>query len=790
MEAGNWQTSFCIVETGAAEFHAIDVIFYLMKPFISKILPKFAAKISRTLRFWHFDKRYVKIAEHALLSLIIALLASCSASKFIPENKYLLSGVEIRSDQKGFDAAVLGPYIRQKANSKWFSLFKIPLGTYSLAGRDTAKWINRTLQRIGEEPVVFDTVQARLSMQDLVTAMQNRGYMHARVKLDTRVKGKKLKAIYTLLPGEPYSIRRVQFDIQDTAIAHVLHLPDGTLLKEGAPFTVDRLDDERDRITNLLRNHGYQRFHKDFIQFDADSSRMDRNVDLTLHLLKYRTNKELPETAHPQYVIRKVNYLGGEDGTLHLRRTVLDYNTAIKAGELYSAADLQKTYNNFARLQAVRYTNIRFQEVPDSNLLDCNIQISTNKPSTISFQPEGTNTAGDLGAAVSLTYENRNLFHGSETFSMELRGAFEAITGLEGYQNQNYEEYSVETKLMFPRFVAPFLSRSFRRNSQATSELSVSWDLQNRPEFHRRIFSTAWRYRWAEPRHHISYRFDLLDLNYVYMPWISETFKHDYLDSVSNRNAILRYNYEDLFIMKIGFGLTYNDGTNAIRTNFETSGNLLNSLSKALAFKRNEVGQYTLFNIAYAQYVKFDFDYTRLIRFDTHNVLALHTGLGIAYPYGNSKVLPFEKRYFSGGANSVRGWGVRELGPGKFRGTDGRIDFINQTGDMKIDLNAELRSYLFWKIDGAVFIDAGNIWTLRNYADQPGGQFKINEFYKQIAVAYGLGIRLNFNYFILRFDMGMKAVNPAYETRREHYAFLHPDMSRDFSFHFAVGLPF
>ena len=479
--------------------------------------------------------------------------------------------------------------------------------------------------------------------------------------------------------------------------------------------------------------------------------------------------------------------------------------TAMEEGKPYSASALQRTYNNFARLQAVKYTNISFKEVADAQidnvsgsisdstvnrLLDCNIQISTNKPSNISFQPEGTNTAGDLGAAASLTYTNRNLFRGSEQLSIELRGAYEAITGLEGYQDQNYQEYSVEGKVVFPRFMAPFLSKNFRRRQTANSELSVSWDLQNRPEFHRRVFSTAWRYRWTEPRHHLAWRFDLLDLNYVYMPWISETFKRDYLDDADNRNAILRYNYEDLFIMKIGFGLTYSDGVDAFRLNVESAGNLLDGFSRALRFKTNAHGQSTFLNIAYAQYAKFDFDYTHLFRFDDRNALALHADLGVAYPYGNSTMLPFEKRYFSGGANSVRGWGVRELGPGGYKGNDGRIDFINQTGDLKFDLNAEYRTSLFWKFEGALFVDAGNIWTLRNYADQPNGQFRFDKFYKQIAAAYGMGIRLNFDYFILRFDMGMKAINPAYESGDEHWAIIHPKFSRDFAFHFAVGLPF
>ena len=724
----------------------------------------------------------------ALTALI--LLTACSATKFISDGDYLLDQVEVKSAQKDFNVSLLEPYVRQKANSKWFSLFKIPLATYSLSGTDTIRWINRTLKNIGEAPVVYDTVMAERSCEALRSAMSNMGYLHSEVELQTRRKGKKVRVTYILKPGEPYYLRNVRYDIADDSIRALLDADRQYTLRTGAPFTVERLDAERNRITNFLLENGYYKFNKDFIHFSADSARDSREIDLTLHLDKYRPNSNAPETLHPRYTIGTVSYASGDKGNIQLRPKVLQYNTAIIPGTPFSANALQKTYNNFARLKAIRYTNIKFSELPDTSVLDCDIQVSTNKPHTLSFQPEGTNTAGDLGAAASLTYENRNIFHGSELFSIELRGAFEAITGLEGYQNQDYEEYSVEAKLQFPRFVAPFLSKTFRRRSTASSELSVAWDLQNRPEFHRRVFSTAWRYRWAEPRHHVSYRFDLLDLNYVYMPWISATFKHDYLDSVSNRNAILRYNYEDLFIMKMGFGITYNNDKLALRANVETAGNLLGAFANMASFRKNDVGQHTLFNIAYAQYVKFDFDFTKQIRFDTHNVLALHGAFGIAYPYGNSTVLPFEKRYFSGGANSVRGWGVRELGPGKFKGTDGRIDFINQTGDMKLDLSAEYRTFLFWKFDGAAFVDAGNIWTLRSYAEQPGGQFKISEFYKQIAVAYGVGLRLNFGYFILRFDMGMKAINPAYENHKEHYAFLNPDFGRDFSFHFAVGLPF
>ena len=732
-----------------------------------------------------------RVVVHFLFAVVVVMLiTACSASKFIPDNRYMLDKVVMKSDRPGFDAAQLAPYIRQKSNSRWFSLFKIPLGTYSLSGKDTTKWINRTLQRIGEQPVLFDSAQARLSCEDLRTAMQNMGYMNASVGFDVKKKRKRrLDAVYTLHPGDPFLIRHFSYDIQDSGVARVLR---PFITKNFSPrqFTVADLDKERTRLTAILNDSGYYHFHKDFIQFSADSARGSHDVDVTLHLMKYRKTSNDTAVSHPRYRIGAVRFIAGDSTGLHLRRSVLANSSAISEGSYFSSSALKRTYNNFGRLGAVRYTNIDFAEHPDSNLLDCNIQIFNQKPNTISFQPEGTNTSGDFGAAASLTYQNRNIFRGSELFSLQLRAAFEAISKLDGYDAHDYEEYSVTGSLQFPRFVAPFLSDRLRYRSTATSEIAVSWDLQNRPEFHRRVFSSAWKYRWSDHKHDINYNLDLLDLNYVYMPWISPTFKHDYLDSVSNRNAILRYNYEDLFIMKVGFGLSYSNARNALRANIETAGNILRLLSKPLSFSRDAQGHYQLFNIAYAEYMKFDFDYTHHIPLAPETQLVLHTDFGIAWPYGNSSVLPFEKRYFAGGANSVRGWSVRELGPGTFRGHDGRIDFINQTGDMKLDLNAEMRSHLFWKFDGAAFIDAGNIWTLRAYADQPGGQFKFKNFYKQIALAYGLGLRLNFDYFILRFDMGMKAINPAYENNKEHYAIIHPDLGRDFTFHFAVGLPF
>ena len=738
-------------------------------------------------------KKPVKWSYFAFLAGAF-LLGSCSVSRNLPEGTYMLDKVKVMTDGKYQDinSAQMMNYVRQKGNARWFSAIKIPLGVYAMAGKDSS-WINRTLRQMGEAPVIYDTLLARQTCEDLKLALQNKGYLDAQVEMFIKPHHRKIDALYVLHPGQPYFINNYTTDIQDSVIARMI-ASRKPLLYNGLQFSTDALNTERTQITNYLQDQGYFRFHKEFITYRAHKDSARHEVGLTMVLHPYRANSEAKDTLHSRYWIRNISYESGalNDSVIHLRASVLKENTFLTEGQPYSSSQLQNTYNHFGRLGAVRYTNISFQPVADSTLLDTKIQIQTNKPSTISFQPEGTNTSGDLGAAVSLTYQNRNIFKGSETFTMKVRGAYEAIRGLEGYSNQDFIEYSIEGRLTFPRFIVPFLSAESRRRNTATSEVSLMYDSQDRPEFHRRVLSSGWRYQWKKQGQPDSYRFDVLDLNYVFMPWISDTFRKEYLDNPSNSNVILRYNYEDLFIMKMGFGYTYNNGRVALKTNVESAGNLLGLGTAIFGGSKNVNGQYRVFDIAYAQYVKADVDFARnLLGRGSKDQLIFHVGLGVAYPYGNSKVLPFEKRYFSGGANSVRGWTVRSLGPGRYKDKDGRINFITQTGDLKLDLNLEYRTHLFWKFNGAAFLDAGNIWTLRQYDEQVGGQFSIKGLITDLAVSYGLGLRLNFDFFVLRFDLGMKAVNPAYQTEDEaHYPLIHPRFSRDFAFHFAVGMPF
>lgn len=726
-------------------------------------------------------------------------ISSCDGTKHLAEGESLLVSNRIVSTDKDYNVSSLYDYIVQKPNTKWFSTLKVPLGIYTLSGRDTTKTINRILQKWGEAPICLDTTKVAASQENLRQILFNQGFLDAGVEVEQHARKRRVKVDYILFPKQQYVIRSVSYNIRDNRIDSLLranNVLEGGGLKAGEYFSVTGLSSERKRISTWLNNNGYRYFNKEFISYHVDSCKAGHYVDVSLHIDLFRRNNNENYTSHPYYHIRNIRYTSPQEQKLRIRPSVLNVNTVFREGELYDESKIQKTYRRFADLGIVRSTNISFVEVNDSNsqddngLLDAVISISQHNTHNVTLQPEGTNTAGDLGAALSLTYENRNVFHGSELFSLSARGAFEAIKGLEGYANNNYEEYGIEAKLSFPEFLCPNISEDYRRRHKSTTEFLLSYNKQNRPEFDRRVFSGKWRYRWSSSTNRVGYTLDFINVDYVSMPWISDTFKRDYLDSKDNRNAILRYNYENLLIMKLGFSFNYNDGIHYLKVSMESAGNLLKALSKPLKFKTNDMGQYEFLKVAYAQYAKADVDYTYNYRIDERNTLALHSRIGIAMPYGNSTILPYEKRYFSGGANSVRGWSVRELGPGCYHGKDGRIDFINQTGDLRLDLNAELRSSLFWKFQGAIFIDAGNIWTVRQYADQPGGLFTLSSLYKEIAVAYGVGLRLNFDYFILRLDLGMKAISPYYTTTEEHYPISNPNFKRDYALHFAVGLPF
>ncbi len=772
-----------------------------------------------------------------LYIILCVTLAGCRSTRHVPEGELLLdkTAIEIDGDRDNVSSTELFNYLRQTPNNKVLGFAKLQLGTYNISGKDTTKWYNRWIRKLGQPPVIYDSILTRQSVYHLRQALINRVYNDVKVNFDTVAnhKKKKMNVVYHISTGEPHYISTVNYEFKDSLLGSTV-MADSSFftIGEGDLFDRNNLDKERSLITERLRRKGYYAFIKDYITFIADTTAGSKAVELTMQVKspaeRNRLSGDSLPDLHRRYIVRRVivvtdyntadiaadykfhfvdsiNYKGltilyGKDR--YLRPSIIDEKCFIEPGKLFNAAAVDRTYESLGQLGILKYININMRpagSVGDEQLIDAYILLSRGKKQGVTFELEGTNSEGDLGFGIGLTYVHRNLWKGSEQLTTKFRTSYESISGnLDGLINDRYTEFAGEVGLLFPKFEAPFLSKSFKQRIKASSEVALTFNYQERPEYTRVIAGAGWKYKWSNRLNTERRTFDLIDVNYVYLPQSTINF----IDEVAPSNPLLRYSYEDHFIMRMGY--TYYKTNRRVastsaatvhrqeqiytfRWAAETAGNVLYAFSSLTNQKRND-GAYKIFGTQYAQYAKTEIDYTFTRNFNSRNSLAFRVGFGIGVPYGNSKMIPFEKRFYAGGANGVRGWGVRTLGPGSYDAKNSVTDFINQCGDIRFDLNMEYRAKLFWVFEGALFVDAGNIWTIRTYENQPGGVFKFDKFYKQIALAYGAGLRMDFTYFLLRFDLGMKAHNPA--MNQEPWPLIHPRWGRDATFHFAVGYPF
>lgn len=739
-------------------------------------------------------------------------VTGCRSTKYIPEGKYLLDKVVIKSDTKDITQGEIKNYLRQTPNSSLLGIWKLQLGVYNMSGPDTTKWINRTLRKMGDAPVILDSTLTDASITQIEKFAQNKGYFNASVNSSVTTKKQKATVTYNLKAYDPYILNHYNISIEQPELKRIASDSSRALIKPGMQFNVNLLDAERTRITNRMRRIGYYNFEKDYLNYIADSTKQSRKIDLTLELRDYvrNANDSILERIFRQYTIREViihtgfepgkhmaddnkidtirhgNYFISYGNKRDLRVETLINNCYIVPGELYNDIMVERTYSAMNSLGPVKYVNITFAEIIPGSL-DCFIVITPAKPKSFSVEGEGTFSAGDWGIASNIGFTHRNIFKGAETFSIQGRTAYE------WRDVGNTFEASGEAKLNFPNLLVPFTSDDFKKNTRGNTEFNMVYNYQNRPlEYTRMIGGLGMKYTWSRRYSPFRHSLDIFDLSYVYLPWLSDEFREEFI----NDGSILKYSYEDHFIMRTGYSASYSNynpgrplrNYYTARYGIETAGNLLYGASYLFKLKPADDGSFKIFNIRYSQYVKFDGDIAYHQIFDENNRFVYHASFGIGIPYGNASSLPFEKRYYSGGANSVRGWSVRTLGPGTYRRSGNLIDFNNQSGDIKLDLNIELRSKLFWLLEGALFLDGGNIWTIREYESQPGGAFKFNSFYKQIALAYGIGLRFDFSFFVFRIDYGIKLYDPALE-RRDRWR-NKPTWKDDMAFHFAIGYPF
>ena len=769
-----------------------------------------------------------------VMAITLAALTGCRSSRHVPQGSYLLDEVEIKVNDSThtIDRQEMLTYLRQQPNHKMLWSTKFRLGVYNMSGSDTTRWWNRWIRKLGEAPVIYDSTLRLTSEEQLHKALVNKGFMDAQVSSTVMADSakRKVRVEYDLQPGAPHVMRSISYEFpNDTIKQLVMRDSDRFVIRKGDRLDRSLLETQRDLITASLRNRGYYGFAKEFITFNADTTEGCLDVDLTMTV-----NPPYPDTggmrlrSHETYAIRNIFYVTDynpstavslrdisatdsvtyKDITIlygkkhYLRPSVLYDNCFLRRGRLYRQRDVDRTYQALSRLDILKFVNIRFLPVGGTDqlgMLDAYILLTPGKSQSFSVELEGTNSEGDLGVAAALNYAHRNVGKGSETLSAKVRGAYESLSGdLDGLLHNRYMEYSLELGVNFPKFKAPFLKESFKRKINATTDLHVSMTYQERPEYTRIISTAGWSYKWTERRTRNRHTFTPVDINYVYLPEST----YNFIDQIAPDNPLLRYSYEDHFIMRMGYSFYHTNKREdvpwrrgiqkniyTVRANAEIAGNLLYLLSNIFNHRADHnTNPYKVFGIHYSQYFRVEGDFGFLHRFDRRNALACHFGLGVGYPYGNSTIMPFEKRFYGGGANGVRGWAVRTLGPGRYPGTNSQSDFINQCGDIRLDMSVEYRAKLFWVIELGAFIDAGNIWTIHAYPNQPGGMFHFNSFYKELAAAYGLGLRLDFTYFLLRFDLGMKARNPA--INQEPWPIIHPNWKRDSSFHFSIGYPF
>ena len=776
--------------------------------------------------------RSCKLLSIITLALILVLaIGACSSTKHVPEGKLLLdkTKINILDKENGTEVSAqeLVNYLRQAENHKVLGGFKMQLAIYNLSGKDSTKWFNRWIQRVGSPPVIYDSTLTVASVNQLQRALINKGFLKNEVTSDVKLLPEKKKAqvTYNITLKEPYTIRSIKYDIQNDSLRDII-LRDTTdfPIKTQSLLDHNKLDAERELIVQRMRNNGYYAFNKSYITFLADTAAGSRDVDLTLTLSDaIQELPRIPKTdTHRQFYVRDVVFVTNYDAVTmqngfygdtvtyngitmlygddkYIDKEVLYESCFIRPRQLYNASDVDRTYKALGRLGILKFINIDmrpFMDVGGDLWVDAYILLNRDKSQTISFSLEGTNSEGDLGFGIGADYQHRNIFKGSEILNVKFKASYESLSGdLSGLINDNYSEYSGDVGITFPKFKMPFLRESFKRRIQASTEFMTSFNYQERPEYTRIIAGAGWKYIWSERNNQMRHTFNLIDLSYVYLP----KSKINFLDSIAN--PLLRYSYENHLIMRMGYTFyktnkrmvnplttVFQNDIYTIRATGETAGNLLYGISHLIGQKREEDDSYKVFGTRYSQYIKLDGDFALTHYFNQRSSVAMHAGFGIAIPYGNSTVLPFEKRFYSGGANSVRGWGGRTLGPGSFDGKKSQNSFIYQCGDIRLDLNLEYRCKLFWVLELGAFIDCGNVWTIRDYEDQPGGVFKINKFYEQLALSYGLGIRMDFTYFLMRFDMGMKAHNPA--SGQEHWPLFSPSFKRDAEFHFSIGYPF
>ena len=716
------------------------------------------------------------------ISVMTALLLSCSTTRVLQDGEYRLAGNRIEiSDDKDFNPNTLDPYLKQK--HKGWSPF---LNVYNWSNGKGKGW-DKFVQKIGVAPVVYAPELVDVSIESIEDHLEYLGYYDSHTESEIKVKKKRVYVTYKVELGERLPIKDVEISLPERGEFSQAFLQDtvNMTVKPGDFLSEAALEAETERSANFLKNQGFYSFSKNHYFFEADTLAYPDSAILKLRINEY-TRNESQKGAQPirKFYINDVNIAYPK--SMEIREKVLTDLNLIKPGDVYSDDIVNSTYSRFSALRMFSSVNIEMTQV-DTNLVDCEISLSQSKNQGFKVNLEAsTNSSGLLGVSPQLSYYHKNIFRGGEWLNLSFMGNFQ----FKFNEDVRSNEFGVSGSLSLPKFL--LLPYRYFKGAIPRTDFNASYNYQSRPEYTRNIISTSYGYN-GNVKNRFYYQIYPLQLNVVKLFDLDE----DFYKTLAN-DPFLRNAYQNHFDLGSGATLYYTSSASAnpqesyfySRLQLDVAGNVLRAFNPLMRKDINGSGM--IWNTPYSQFVRGELTLGKTWVFGRNSGQAIATRLlaGAGHAYGNSSGLPFEKHFYAGGANSLRGWQARTVGPG-LSPRDTSFVIPNQTGDMKLEANIEYRFNMFWKLAGAVFADAGNVWTLQHKSAEVDTEsiFLKETFAESIAANWGVGLRLNFGFLLLRVDMGMKIHDPA----RPDNKWVAPEdwLRKDnYAVHFGVGYPF
>ena len=729
--------------------------------------------------------RFFSMIRTTLIFTIILFATSCSTIRYVPKDEYLLAKYEISvNPQTTISPSTLTSYLKQQPNATLFFGWKMLLHIYSLSPKSEGK-LSALLRSAGEAPVIFDPDALEKSKANIDRYLTSQGYYCNQVTDSIAYRNRQAAVYLRVHLGKQYSISTVRYIISDSTLRYFI-LTDTlhSLLRNHPVLSETLLERESERIATHLRKLGYYNFTKKHTSFIADTLQGNHTAHLTIQFKEGNRADEMALSAAMQqrFTIASIHvfpdwrqeeslqnpiYKSSLDSTeykgikiyyknkLHLRPQVIARVNRLEPKTYYNEQLVNTTYNRFSSLRLFSGVTLQFDATnPPDESLNCQIRLTPSKVQGYKINLEASsNSSGLIGLSPALSYFHKNIFKGGEMLTLNFAGNFQFK-----FNNPlKSTELGASTTLSFPTFLFPVPQSWFGHYTPQT-DISISYGFQQRHEFIRNNISVNFGYNWQNGER-VYFRFAPTQLNIVRLYNIDSTFYQ------SLHDPFLINSYQDHFDLGSSFTLYYTTDNSPVpkksyfyfRWTTDLSGNSLGLFSKKM--QKDPTGSHLLWGTAYSQYWKNEINsvYTWKPVPEYSVAMRLFGGIGVAY--GNSDAMPFEKLFYSGGANSLRAWQARAVGPGSMP-LDTTFSIPNQTGDIKLEANIEYRPKLFWKLEGALFMDAGNIWTLRQDLGREAGAFRFKDFHKGIAVAGGVGIRLNLEFVLLRLDLGVSLRNP------------------------------